>query len=340
MPDVQTHPVRQLLAADRVPPLSTAPSAPWKPVLIFSGARRFLIAVIVAATSAALVSYLLERGGALQQTSGGLPGPRIESHAAEADRRDPDGLETRRDELRVCADPNNMPFSNRQGAGFENELAHLIARDLGWKVSFTWWPQRRGFVRNTLRAGKCDVIMGVPAGYDLVETTHPYYRSSYVFVTRSEDDLRIESFDDPRLRQITIGVQALGDDYANVPPAQMLAMRGIVNNLRGYSIYGDYSAPDPTRALIEAVSRAEVDVSIAWGPMAGYFAHLENVSLDVRPIPWAAGLQALPMQFDIAIGVRRGERELTAKLNGVLADRRAEIAALLERYHVPIVEGP
>ena len=127
--------------------------------------------------------------------------------------------------LRVCADPNNMPFSNRQRQGFENRIAELVARDCGRPLAYFWSPQRRGFIRNTLNAGRCDVVIGVPAQYDRVQPTRPYYRSTYAFVSRATASARSESFDDPRLKTLTIGIQITGDDYDNPPAAQALAAR-------------------------------------------------------------------------------------------------------------------
>jgi len=240
------------------------------------------------------------------------------------------------DALRVCADPNNLPYSNRQGEGFENEIARLLAADLGREsVDYTWWPQRRGFIRNTLRAQACDVVIGVPAGYELVQTTRPYYRSTYVFVTR-KDGPRVASLDDPALRSLRIGVHVVGDDGANVPPAQALAERGIVGNIRGYSIYGDYSRPDPPRALIDAVANGEIDVAIAWGPLAGYFAAREPAPLEITPVT-PAGERLAPMTFAIAMGVRRGDAGLRNSIEAALERRRQDIRANLERYGVPLL---
>ncbi len=230
----------------------------------------------------------------------------------------------------MCADPNNLPFSNRAGEGFENALATLVAGELGKTVSYTWFPQRRGFVRNTLASGRCDDIIGVPVHYGMAATTLPYYRSSYVFVTRPDRHLDIDSFDDPRLAQLRIGVHTIGDDYANVPPAQALAAHGIVGNLRGYSIYGDYSRPDPPRDLIDAVAEGEVDVAIAWGPLAGYFAQREQSPLAMR-IARPSGLATAPMTFGIAMGVRREDAALRAALDGMIT-RRVDRATL---HHEP-----
>jgi len=239
--------------------------------------------------------------------------------------------------LRICADPNNLPFSNREREGFENELADLVARDLHRVVAYTWWPQRRGFVRHTLGAGECDVVIGVPADYRITLTTAPYYRSSYVFVTRADRDLAIHSFDDPRLSKLRIGVHTIGDDYNNVPPARALVARGIVGNITGYSIYGDYSKPDPPRSLIDAVARGDIDVAIAWGPLAGYFAAREGAPLRIDPVPAADARANTPMTFAISMGVRKGDTALRDALDRVIARRHDEIEELLRRYGVPLV---
>lgn len=240
--------------------------------------------------------------------------------------------------LRVCADPNNMPFSDEKGEGFENRIAALVARDLKADLSYTWWAQRRGFVRNTLKAGLCDVVMGVPSNYELVETTRPYYRSSYVFVTRASSGLNIASFDDPRLKTLRIGVQMIGDDGSNTPPAHALARRGIVQNVHGYMIYGDYREPAPTAPIIDAVAKGDIDVAAAWGPEAAYFAARERVPLKWVPVsPWLDGPR-LTMVFDISMGVLRGNGALRAELDGAVARHRAEIDRILADYDVPRVD--
>jgi mxaJ protein len=132
-------------------------------------------------------------------------------------------------ELRVCADPNNLPFSNDRQEGFENKLVDLVAKDLGATVAYTWWAQRRGNVRETLNDGKCDLIPGVGSSLEMLATTRPYYRSTYVAVTRADRGLDIASFDDPRLETLRIGVSMIGDDFNNTPPAHALARRGIVD---------------------------------------------------------------------------------------------------------------
>ena len=168
----------------------------------------------------------------------------------------------RQRQLRVCADPNNLPFSNQRLEGFENKLAELIARELNATLTYTWWAQRRGFIRNTLKAATCDLLMGVPKRLAAVLTTSPYYRSTYVFVYRQEDGPSVHSLDDPILHTVKIGVQLIGDDGANSPPAHALARRHIIENVVGYSVYGDYAQPNPTARIIEAVVTGAVDVAV------------------------------------------------------------------------------
>jgi len=242
-------------------------------------------------------------------------------------------------ELRVCADPNNLPFSNVRQEGFENKLANLIARDLNAKVRYTWWAQRRGFFRNTLNAGKCDVVMGVPSSLDLALTTSPYYRSTYVFVTRRARNLDVRSFDDPRLRSLRIGVHLVGDDGANTPPVHALSSRGIVGNIRGYMLAGDYARENPPARLIEAVANGDVDIAVVWGPLAGYFAKQPNVDLKLVPVSPAIDLPFMPEVFDISLAVRRNDKPLKAELDSVLERERPAIAALLNEYGVPRVAG-
>jgi mxaJ protein len=242
-------------------------------------------------------------------------------------------------ELRVCSDPNNLPFSNQRQEGFENKIAELVAKDLHAKVHYTWWAQRRGFVRNTLNAGECDVLIGVPSSFERARTTIPYYRSTYVFVTRRDRRLKIRSLDDPVLRKLRIGVQMIGDDFMNTPPAHALSKRHMIENVRGYSVYGDYRQPNPPARVIDAVSSGEVDVAIAWGPLAGYFAQHESVPLEIAPVFPQIDLPFLPFVFDISMGVRRGEDTLRDELDTVIGRRRKEIDAILDRYGVPRVNN-
>jgi mxaJ protein len=239
--------------------------------------------------------------------------------------------------LRVCADPNNLPYSNSKHEGFENKIAELIARDLGARVEYSWWPQRRGFVRNTLRAGACDCIIGVPSNFELALPTQPYYRSSYVFVTRRDRHLDISSLDDPRLHKLKVGVQMIGNDRTNSPPAHALTKRGVIDNIAGYPVYGDYRDAEPGRAIVDAVVRGDVDVAIVWGPQAGFFARQEKVALDLAPVSPQIDLPFLPFVFDISMGVRRGDQTLRDQLDREIERRRADIARILDQYGVPRV---
>jgi mxaJ protein len=238
-------------------------------------------------------------------------------------------------DLRVCADPNNLPFSNNNGRGFENKIAQLIAKDMGAKVEYIWWAQRRGYVRNTLMAGMCDLWPGVATAVDMLATSRPYYRSAYVFVTRADRHLKIASFDDPQLRKLRIGVQMIGNDAMNTPPAHALARRGIINNVRGYMLYGDYTKPNPPAAIVDAVENGDVDVAVVWGPLAGYFAAREPHPLSLTPVePLADGAQ-WPMFFDISMGMRWGEPAFKDKIDELLMKERPAIDAILAEYHVP-----
>jgi quinoprotein dehydrogenase-associated probable ABC transporter substrate-binding protein len=237
--------------------------------------------------------------------------------------------------LRVCADPNNMPFSNDREEGFENRIATLVARDMRRPLEYFWSPQRRGFIRTTLNAGRCDVVIGVPARYGLAGTTRPYYRSSYVFVTRRDRRLDVASFDDARLRALTIGIQITGEDYDNPPAAQALAARHLAGNVRGYPVYGDYSKPDPQRDIVDAVARGAVDIAVVWGPVAGYYARKETPAVEVSPVRSPGGTGSR-FAFDIAIGVRRGDVRLRDALDAVVVRHQAEIHRILRRYGVPL----
>lgn len=242
-------------------------------------------------------------------------------------------------ELRVCADPNNLPYSNRSLEGFENRIAKIIADELQAQLTYEWWPQRRGFIGETLREGRCDVVMGVPDQFPMVLTTQPYYRSGYVFVYRADRNLTIRSLDDPVLKNLRIGVQVIGDDYANSPPAHALANRGIFNVV-GYSVYGDYSSPAPLSPIMEAVVKGDVDVAIVWGPIAGYFAKRQQVPLRLVPVTPEFEPPFQPMVFSISMAVRQGDEALVKQLDQAIEKRWADIQAVLREYGVPVLPLP
>jgi mxaJ protein len=242
--------------------------------------------------------------------------------------------------LTACADPNNLPFSNRAGQGFENKLAEMIASDLHAKLDYVWWAQRRGYVRNTLNDKKCDFWPGVASNVEMAATSRPYYRSTYVFVTRRSDKLAGLTLDDARLKRLRIGVQMVGNDASNTPPAHALATRGMIGNVRGYMLYGDYRKPNPPARILQAVENDEIDVALVWGPLAGYFAARSPVPLRLEPVtPWLADMQ-WPMQFDISVGVRKDNQTLLKQIDQVLARRSSDIGKLLAAYRVPVVAQP
>lgn len=224
--------------------------------------------------------------------------------------------------FRVCSDPSNLPFSDANGQGFENKIAQLVARDFGERLEYTWLPQRMGFVRNTLGRGACDVIMGVPANYELASPTVPYYRSSYVFVSRHAG---IESLDDAKLKSMKIGVQIAAGD---TPAVQALASRHLIDNMRGYPV-----ADGGAKAIVEGVAKGDVDVAIVWGPQAGYYAK----GLEITPVSPQIDPPFLPFVFDISMGVRRGDTKLRDRLDAEIERRRPDIDRILDAYGVPRV---
>jgi mxaJ protein len=241
--------------------------------------------------------------------------------------------------LTACADPNNLPFSNRAQQGFENKLAQLIAADLHAQLKYIWWAQRRGYVRNTLNERSCDFWPGIASNVEMVATSRPYYRSTYMFVTRADAGLKDLTLDDPRLKTLKIGVQMVGNDASNTPPAHALATRGVIANVRGYMLYGDYREPNPPAEIIKAVERHDVDVALVWGPLAGYFAAQSPVPLRLEPVtPWFAD-QQWPMQFDVSVGVQKDNQKLLREIDRILLRRSGDINRLLDAYHVPLAQG-
>jgi len=235
-------------------------------------------------------------------------------------------------ELRVCGDPNNMPFSNEKLEGVENKLADVIAKDLGLTVAYTWWPHQRGVVKRVLNTRRCDVMLGIPKGYDPVLWTKPYYRTGYVMVYRKDRGLKLKNLDDPMLKTLKIGVQV------NTPPHDALGQRGIADNVVGYQLMFDSNAhaEEYPGRVVEDLIAGKVDVALVWGPIAGYFATkraapLEVVLLEDRP---DSGNR---FAFDISMGVRKGNNALKEKLEAALARRHDEIERVLREFGVPIL---
>lgn len=231
--------------------------------------------------------------------------------------------------LRVCADANNLPFSNEKGEGFENKIADLLAADLGVPVRYTWFPDTVGFIRNTLGAHKCDLIMGTVAGNELLQNSNPYYRSTYAFVYRPDIE-PVTSMDDPRLQAAKIGV------VAGTPPATLLAQKGLLGNLHSYQLLVDTRFDSPGRQLVHDVATGEIDVGMLWGPIAGYFAKQETPPLGIAPLQTEQG----PMRIDfrITMGVRPNEPEWKRAINSLIRKKQADINKILLDYGVPLLD--
>lgn len=238
-------------------------------------------------------------------------------------------------ELRVCGDPDNLPYSSRDESGFENRIARLVADDMGAKLTWFWQEQRRGFVRKTMGSGQCDVFIGVPAGFERVLPTRPYYRSTYVAVTR-RDGAPFTGFDPAALKGRRIGVQLIGDDLVASPPGYALTRAGAVDNVRGFTIYGDGPA---AQRMVDALASGQIDLALLWGPQAGWFAHRAQVPLVVTAAAAPAGLP-VPFEYSITMGVRKGDTALRDRLDEILQRRRADIDAILASYFVPTVALP
>jgi mxaJ protein len=235
---------------------------------------------------------------------------------------------TQSKELRVCGDPENLPFSNQKLEGFENRIASVIAADLGAAPAYVWWPHQRGLVKNTLGAGTCDVIFGIPEGLDSVQWTKPYYRSTYVIAYRKDGGRRIANLDAPELKQLRIGV------YTNTPVEESLARRGLLENLKTYSLFFDPRGDrDRPAKLLDDLVAGTVDVALPWGPLAGYYAVKLHAPIELVPLQDETGV---PLSFNISMGVKKGDRELKSRLDAAIDRRQADIRAILEEYGVPL----
>ncbi len=233
--------------------------------------------------------------------------------------------------FRVCADPHNLPFSNEQGAGFENKLAELFAEKLSKKLSYAWHPQATGFVRNTLGAHRCDVIMGYPQGDDLVQSTNPYYRTAYALIFKSGSDLEgISSLADERLKQKRIGV------VAGTPPASYLAVNSLLGKMKPYALMVDTRFDSSAEAMVKDLKTGEIDIGVLWGPMAGFFAQQANPSMQVVPLLKETGGPRLA--YRIAMGVRASDQNWKRELNGLIQANQPEINKLLLSYGVPLLD--
>ncbi|GBC84111.1 hypothetical protein HRbin11_00533 [bacterium HR11] len=235
--------------------------------------------------------------------------------------------------LRVCADPADLPFSDQNRQGFENKIAEVVAQAMGARLEYYWWPYQRGLVRRTLEEGKCDVLINVPTEWELVLTTRPYYRTTYVLVSKADSELQVSSgLQDPVLQKVRVGV------HLNTPPHVLLAEHGIVENVTAYPLSYDpqFHPEDYPGKLIEDLLAGKVDVAVVWGPIAGYFAKKKGAPLRIVPVPDEN--PRIPMAFNMSMGVRKGNKALKARLEEILTAKAAEIRAILEDYGVPLLE--
>lgn len=242
--------------------------------------------------------------------------------------------------LRICADARNLPFSDTTGRGFENVLAQMIASELRRPLEFVW-KFRRGYLNGEeLKSSFCGVVLGMPVGESKALLTTPYYRSTYVFVTRSDRKMGIRSFSDRRLRALRIGVFSGSAAVELTPPGRLAAAHGLANRLRVFRSYSRNGNESPAKALVDALERDEVDIAIGWGPAMGYFAARSKVPLTVQAVMDDPAHPAIEMSYAIAIAVPPGNRKLRAELDQFLSLRREAIRQLLIDYHVPLYGEP
>ena len=235
-----------------------------------------------------------------------------------------------RSTLKVCADPNNLPFSDEKKEGFENKIAELIGAELGRPVDYAWFPQVIGFVRNTLRARLCDLVMGTVAGDEIMQTTNPYYYTTYVMLYRSDKGVAVESVDDPRLKTLRLGV------VAGTPPSDLLVRYDLMSLTKPYALSVDTRAESPAHQMVQDVVDGRVDVGFLWGPIAGYYRKHDLIPLTLVPLKSEPG--APRMSYHIAMGVRANEPEWRRRVNAAIVKHQAEITAILRDYGVPLLD--
>ncbi len=231
--------------------------------------------------------------------------------------------------LKVCADPNNLPFSDQQKEGFENRIAERIAAALGAKVEYTWFPQIIGFVRNTLQAHRCDLVIGTVAGDDSMQTTNPYYFTTYVMLYRSDKGLGVKSLQDPQLARLRLGV------VSATPPSDLLVRHGLMANAKPYPLTVDTRVESPTHQMVEDLMAGKIDVGLLWGPIAGYYRAHDKLPLTLVPLADEPG--AAPMKYHIAMGVRPGEPEWRRRVDALIGKEQPQISAILRDYGVPLL---
>jgi quinoprotein dehydrogenase-associated probable ABC transporter substrate-binding protein len=235
-----------------------------------------------------------------------------------------------RSAFRVCADPGNLPYSNEAGEGFENRIAALFAAKLGVPVRYTWYPDSFGFIRNTLRARRCDIVMGTSTTNELLQNTNPYYRSTFVFVYRKDAGYEIASFDDAVLKDLKIGV------IAGTAPTTVMARKGLLTNIRSYQLLVDTRIDHPALDMLHDVASGAIDVAILWGPIAGYT--LKTEALPLAMVPARAPDLKIQLDYRITMGVRANEPMWKREINTLIRDNQAGITRILLDYGVPLID--
>jgi quinoprotein dehydrogenase-associated probable ABC transporter substrate-binding protein len=263
-------------------------------------------------TGCALVGVVLPGGAGAQDTEGAIE--LIDPHV-----------------FRACADPRDLPFSNEAGEGFENKIAELFARKLGKPVAYTFYPDATGFIRNTLNAHRCDVVLGIAQGDDTVQPTNPYYRTSYVAAYRKDGPLKdLAALNDPRLKMARIGI------VAGTPPATILAEYGLLGRIKSYPLVVDTRVDSPAHKMMDDLDRGDIDIALLWGPLAGYYATKSKNPPAVVPLVKEPG--SLPMVFRIVMGVRHSDQNWKRSLNKLISENQGEIQAILRSYGVPLLD--
>ena len=233
--------------------------------------------------------------------------------------------------LRVCADPRNLPFSNEKGEGFENKLGELFAEKLQKKLDYMYFPQATGFVRMTLAAHRCDVIMGFPQGDDLVQGTNPYYRTAYALVAKQGNGLDdVATLEDVRLKDKRIGI------VAGTPPATNMAVAGLMANARPYPLMIDTRFDSSSAAMIKDLTSGEIDAGVLWGPMAGYYAKQASPPLHVTPL--VKETSGPRLAFRIGMGVRPADQNWKRQLNRLIQENQPAINKILLDFGVPLLD--
>jgi len=256
----------------------------------------------------------------------------VSAGAARAQDADSDSLELVDPHVfRACVDPRNLPFSNEAGEGFENKIAEVFAKKLGKGLAYTFYPGATGFVRNTLNAQRCDVMLGVAIGDDIVQPTNPYYRTAYTAVYAASGPLAgLDTLTDPRLKTAKIGV------VAGTPPVNYLAVNGLLGQVKSYALMVDTRYDSPTAQMMDDLDHGVIDVALVWGPIGGYYAGKAKTPLSLVPLVKETG--GPKMTYRIAMGVRRSDQNWKRDLNKLIQQNRAEIDAILRSYRVPLLD--